>query len=439
MSSPEGCVRLAQRGEALPEPSWRAGRGASPWPGWRRRPPPTPTRPAAPRGRSRPAPAAAGGPAAPRPAGPPAAPRPARAPPAPGVPGPRPGDRPASWTVPPPGRGGLFCAALPPLPSDLSPRLPYDAAAAPKRSPVRPAGGARRTSHRRVGWDGMGRGGPSHRVPGCGHPGQRIGQAGRARPHDGKASADASRREHTRTHGEGVAVRVGIVGATGQVGTVMRRILKERDFPVTELRLFASARSAGHGAGRRDGGGRDDRRLLRPGHRALLGGRRHLQGAGREGRRAGPRRDRQLLGLAPRPRGPAGGLRGEPARDRGPPQGHHRQPELHHDGRDAGAEAAARGGGPRSAGRRHLPGGVRFGSRGRGRAARAGPEGRRRRRQAHPRRRRGGVPRSPTSTWRRSPSTCCRWPAPSSTTACTRPTRSRSSATSPARSWRSPS
>jgi len=40
-------------------------------------------------------------------------------------------------------------------------------------------------------------------------------------------------------------VRVGIVGATGQVGTVMRRILVEREFPVTELRLFASARSAG--------------------------------------------------------------------------------------------------------------------------------------------------------------------------------------------------
>lgn len=40
-------------------------------------------------------------------------------------------------------------------------------------------------------------------------------------------------------------MRVGIVGATGQVGTVMRRILKERAFPATELRLFASARSAG--------------------------------------------------------------------------------------------------------------------------------------------------------------------------------------------------
>ncbi|MGW1536119.1 aspartate-semialdehyde dehydrogenase [Streptomyces aureus] len=40
-------------------------------------------------------------------------------------------------------------------------------------------------------------------------------------------------------------MRVGIVGATGMVGTAMRKILVERDFPVTELRLFASARSAG--------------------------------------------------------------------------------------------------------------------------------------------------------------------------------------------------
>ena len=40
-------------------------------------------------------------------------------------------------------------------------------------------------------------------------------------------------------------MRVGIVGATGQVGTVMRRILKDRNFPTDELRLFASARSAG--------------------------------------------------------------------------------------------------------------------------------------------------------------------------------------------------
>ena len=40
-------------------------------------------------------------------------------------------------------------------------------------------------------------------------------------------------------------MRVGVVGATGQVGTVMRAILAERKFPVTEMRYFASSRSAG--------------------------------------------------------------------------------------------------------------------------------------------------------------------------------------------------
>jgi aspartate-semialdehyde dehydrogenase len=40
-------------------------------------------------------------------------------------------------------------------------------------------------------------------------------------------------------------LRVGIVGATGQVGKVMREILAERHFPVSEIRFFASARSAG--------------------------------------------------------------------------------------------------------------------------------------------------------------------------------------------------
>ena len=38
---------------------------------------------------------------------------------------------------------------------------------------------------------------------------------------------------------------VAIVGATGQVGTVMREILAERSFPIRDLRLFSSARSAG--------------------------------------------------------------------------------------------------------------------------------------------------------------------------------------------------
>ena len=38
---------------------------------------------------------------------------------------------------------------------------------------------------------------------------------------------------------------VGIVGATGQVGGVMRSVLAERRFPVTRMRYFASSRSAG--------------------------------------------------------------------------------------------------------------------------------------------------------------------------------------------------
>src|ERR1700755_2088150 len=40
-------------------------------------------------------------------------------------------------------------------------------------------------------------------------------------------------------------VNIGIVGATGQVGQVMRALLEERDFPATSVRFFASSRSQG--------------------------------------------------------------------------------------------------------------------------------------------------------------------------------------------------
>ncbi|MGV8895344.1 MAG: aspartate-semialdehyde dehydrogenase [Rhodoglobus sp.] len=40
-------------------------------------------------------------------------------------------------------------------------------------------------------------------------------------------------------------VRIGVVGATGQVGAVVRRLLEERDVAIAEIRFFASARSAG--------------------------------------------------------------------------------------------------------------------------------------------------------------------------------------------------
>ena len=44
---------------------------------------------------------------------------------------------------------------------------------------------------------------------------------------------------------EGQQLNVGVVGATGLVGSMMRELLAERNFPVGTLRLFASARSAG--------------------------------------------------------------------------------------------------------------------------------------------------------------------------------------------------
>jgi aspartate-semialdehyde dehydrogenase len=40
-------------------------------------------------------------------------------------------------------------------------------------------------------------------------------------------------------------MRIGVFGATGQVGAVMRTLLVERNFPVDEIRYFASSRSAG--------------------------------------------------------------------------------------------------------------------------------------------------------------------------------------------------
>ena len=48
-----------------------------------------------------------------------------------------------------------------------------------------------------------------------------------------------------RAESNSAGVNVGVVGATGQVGAVVRRLLEERDFPLRSIRFFASARSAG--------------------------------------------------------------------------------------------------------------------------------------------------------------------------------------------------
>lgn len=43
-----------------------------------------------------------------------------------------------------------------------------------------------------------------------------------------------------------MALTLGVVGATGQVGQVVRQLLLDREFPADSVRFFASARSAGH-------------------------------------------------------------------------------------------------------------------------------------------------------------------------------------------------
>ena len=48
-----------------------------------------------------------------------------------------------------------------------------------------------------------------------------------------------------RNFEKGRALHVGVVGATGLVGSMIREILAERNFPIASLRLFASPRSAG--------------------------------------------------------------------------------------------------------------------------------------------------------------------------------------------------
>ena len=140
-------------------------------------------------------------------------------------------------------------------------------------------------------------------------------------------------------------MRVGVFGATGQVGGVMRTLLAERAFPVDGDPVLRLGPLGGHPAavaGRR-GRRRGHRhgRLLRARPGPVLQRQDGLAGHGAAGRGGRRHRDRQLLGLADGPRRAAGRGRGQP-RGRAPPgQGHHRQPELHHHGRHAGAGAAA--------------------------------------------------------------------------------------------------
>ena len=141
-------------------------------------------------------------------------------------------------------------------------------------------------------------------------------------------------------------MRVGVVGATGQVGGVMRRLLAERDFPVDELRYFASARSAGttlpwkgtdivvEDADAADPSGLDIA-LFSAGATGVAGARTQVRRRRRD-------RDRQLVGVADGSRRAADRERGQRPPGAQRAEGDHRQPELHDDGGDAGAQAAPR-------------------------------------------------------------------------------------------------
>ena len=110
-------------------------------------------------------------------------------------------------------------------------------------------------------------------------------------------------------------VNIGVVGATGQVGQVMRTLLEERDFPATSVRFFASARSQGKKLPFRgqeieveDAETADPDRA---GHRAVLRRRDDVAGAGAAVRRGRRGRHRQLVGVAQGSRCAAGGQRGQ--------------------------------------------------------------------------------------------------------------------------------
>ncbi len=171
--------------------------------------------------------------------------------------------------------------------------------------------------------------------------------------------------------------RLAVLGATGAVGETLLKVLEEREFPLAELRLLASERSAGQTRRFRGedvevqlAGGRLVRRHR---HRHLLGRRRPLAHVRTARGRRRRRRDRQLLGLPHGCRRAAGRARGEPAGGVHPRR-RDREPELLDDAARAGAEAAARRRRPRARDRLDLPGGLGHRPEGDRRAAPGGCE-----------------------------------------------------------------
>ena len=142
-----------------------------------------------------------------------------------------------------PGRGRLRQAALRrPDRQDL-PHRSRDAQPPGDHCPVLRSPGRRRSQHR----DDLHLRDPDlgDRGRGTGRHG-RPGHAHRLRPRRRRDRGRRVRRDRPMSSvGARRPVNLGVVGATGQVGVAMRQILAERDFPIGELRFFASSRSAG--------------------------------------------------------------------------------------------------------------------------------------------------------------------------------------------------
>src|SRR4051794_25630530 len=140
--------------------------------------------------------------------------------------------------VPDQGRGGVRLAAVRrPDRQGLTDRCRHALAPGDHRPVLLRAGRGRR-EHR----DDLDLGDPDlgDRGPGSGRR-RRSSDAHGVRARLGRGRGRGVRRDRPMSRG----ARVGVVGATGQVGAVMRDILLERAFPIEEIRFFASARSAG--------------------------------------------------------------------------------------------------------------------------------------------------------------------------------------------------
>ena len=138
--------------------------------------------------------------------------------------------------------------------------------------------------------------------------------------------------------------RVAVVGATGQVGTLMLELLRERAFPAREIVPFASERSVGREL---EGGlvvqGLDEESIQGFDLALFSAGRLHLGGVGSAVRRAGAVVIDNSSRWRMQRRRATGRQRGQPRRARRPPRDR-RQPQLLDDADGSRAEAAPRGG-----------------------------------------------------------------------------------------------